>query len=103
MDVLQNYLINPTSYVLPELKNASKRWSKELINFDDEVYRIGKKINLSSLLKPDNYFSLLDAFIRNPHGFNPVFKYHFPSNERIESIRSTLKTLAEKSISLEQQ
>lgn len=72
-------------------------------DFDDAVYKVGKKINLSSLLKPDNYSSLLDAFIRNPHGYNPVFTYHFPNNEKIESIRNTLSALTEKSHQFEQQ
>jgi hypothetical protein len=72
------------------------KWTKELIDFDNEVYRISKKINLSSLLKPDNYFALLDEFIKNPIDYNPVFQYHFPNNEKIDSIKDSIKNLTKK-------
>lgn len=72
------------------------------MELDREVYRIGKKVNLSSLLKPDNYFALLDTFIANPKGYNPVFQYHFPSSEKIESIRNTIDELEGKSQKMKQ-
>lgn len=72
------------------------------MDLDREVYRVGKKINLSSLLKPDNYFALLDAFIANPKEYNPVFQYHFPSSEKIDSIRNVLDELMGKSEKLQQ-
>jgi len=103
MDDVKDYLINPNSFVLQDKIETSQKWSQELRDFDSAVYKIGKKINLSSLLKPDNYFSLLDAFIRNPYRYNPVFSYHFPSNEKIESIRKTLIELTERSYKFEQQ
>jgi len=103
MNDIQDYLINPSTYTVWEQAETTQKWTKELRDFDNEVYKIGKKINLSSLLRPDNYFSLLDTFIRNPYGFNPVFTYHFPSNEKIESIRDTLKKLTEKSYQFESQ
>ena len=45
--------------------SIEEKWTKDIIDFDNEVYRTSKKINLSSLLKPDNYFVLLDAFIHD--------------------------------------
>lgn len=80
-----------------------QKWTQELRDFDNAVYKVGKKINLSSLLKPDNYSSLLDAFIRNPYEFNPIFTYHFPNDEKIQSMRDTLVELTEKSYQFEQQ
>lgn len=100
MDIIQDYLINPSSNISTE-KGAHK-WTKELRDFDNEVYRIGKKVNLSSLLKPDNYSELLDVFIKNPHGFNPVFQYHFPSKEKIESTKHALRELKKTAHHLEQ-
>lgn len=95
-DAIKDYLINPSIYI-PERKiENDAKWTKELIGFDDEVYRTSKKINLSSLLKPDNYFALLDEFIKNPHGYNPVFQYHFPNDAKIEFIKDSLRTLTKK-------
>ncbi|MDP2103829.1 MAG: DUF1704 domain-containing protein, partial [Candidatus Gracilibacteria bacterium] len=44
-----------------------------------------------------------DEFIRNPHEYNPIFTYHFPSNEKIESIRDMLKKLTEKTYQFKSQ
>lgn len=84
------------------MEAAHKRWTKELVDFDHEVYRIGKKVNLSPILRPDNYFACLDAFIQDPHGYNPVFAYRFPSQEKLESIKSALGKLTETAYGLKQ-
>ncbi|MDD2565787.1 MAG: DUF1704 domain-containing protein [Candidatus Gracilibacteria bacterium] len=102
MNDIQNYLINPSSHIIKEVDKSNPKWIKEILNFDKYVYRVGKKLNLSSLLKPDNYFFLLDRFIQNPIGFNPVFEYHFPSKERIDSIRNTLGELINTANNLKQ-
>ncbi|MCA9378535.1 hypothetical protein KC711_06710 [Candidatus Peregrinibacteria bacterium] len=102
MDDVKDYLINPNPFILRDRSETHQKWTQELRNFDESVHKIGKKINLSSLLKPDNYFSLLDVFIRNPHGYNPVFSYHFPSDEKIVSIRNILTELTEKSYQFKQ-
>jgi len=65
------------------------------VDFDNEVHRIGKKVNLSPILRPDNYFASLDAFIQDPHGYNPTFSYRFPSQEKLDSIKSALGKLTE--------
>lgn len=101
-DATNNYLIDTTSSIPSGSKIGCQKWTKELIDFDNEVYKVGKRANLSSLLKPDNYFELLDRFIRTPYGYNPVFEYHFPSTEKIEFTKDLLKTLTEKSHQLEQ-
>ena len=101
MDDVKDYLINPNPHIIKCESGIQQKWTQELRDFDDAVYKIGKKINLSSLLKPDNYFSLLDTFIRNPHGYNPIFTYHFPSSEKIETIRNTLVEVTEKSYRFE--
>ena len=68
------------------------------MDFDEAVYRISRKINLSSLLKPENYFALLDEFIANPVGFNPVFCYRFPDEKKIEFLKDSLDLLMEKAL-----
>lgn len=102
MNDIQNYLINPSSHIIKEVDKSNPKWIKEILNFDKYVYRVWKKLNLSSLLKPDNYFFLLDRFIQNPIWFNPVFEYHFPSKERIDSIRNTLWELINTANNLKQ-
>ncbi len=93
---IRNYLINPNIYRVDREIKHDMKWTKELIDFDNEVYRVSKKINLSSLLRPDNYFVALDEFIKNPHGYNPVFQYHFPNNERIQSLKDSLQDFTRK-------
>jgi alpha-L-glutamate ligase-like protein len=96
MESIREYLINPSVYTSERRSENDTKWTKELIDFDDAVYRISKKVNLSSLLRPDNFFELLDIFIQNPFGYNPVFQYHFPNDSKIQSIRDTLENLMKK-------
>lgn len=100
MPAIQDYLINPTSHIITESKKQNQKWTDELLNFDMEVYKVWRKINISSLLKPDNYFYLLDRFIQNPHWYNPVFEYHFPSNDKIKIIRNSIGELLQKADTL---
>ncbi|MFZ2255540.1 MAG: hypothetical protein WAW59_03820 [Patescibacteria group bacterium] len=65
------------------------------------VYRLSRKVNLSSLLKPDNYFMALDAYIADPHGYNPVFAYRFPDDRKIQSFREAAQPIREKIAQLE--
>lgn len=97
-EILKDYLINPSIYVVNRKIENDVKWTKELIDFDDAVYRVSRKINLSSLLKPENYFALLDEFIANPIGFNPVFRYRFPDDKKIEFLKSSLDLLMEKAL-----
>ena len=92
---IKEYLIQPTIHKQVVLL-GTKKWTEELLSFDDEVYKISKKINLSSLLRPDNYFTVLDKYIKKPNNCNPFFEYHFPNDEKILSIKETLKQLQER-------
>ncbi|MBP9779222.1 DUF1704 domain-containing protein [Candidatus Gracilibacteria bacterium] len=92
---IKEYLIQPTIHK-QVVGFGTKKWTDELLSFDEEVYKISKKINLSSLLRPDNYFTILDEYIKKPGNFNPFFEYHFPTNEKIFTIRETLKQLQER-------
>lgn len=94
-DDMQNFLLQPVSRLLDRSTDLVRKWTQELIDFDNEVYRIGKKVNLSPILRPDNYFAALDAFIQDPHGYNPVFSYRFPSQEKLDSIRNALGRLTD--------
>lgn len=99
---IQEYLINPTTYIPDRIVSNDSKWTKEVIDFDDEVYRTSKKVNLSSLLKPDNYFEALGEFILQPDWYNPIFQYHFPSNEKIGVLRSLFQSLTKRAHILKQ-
>lgn len=73
--------------------SKKNQWSKEILNFDHMVHRLSKKVNLSSLLKPDNYFEALDEYLDQPRGYNPIFSYHFLSPERALVIRDEIDRL----------
>lgn len=101
-DILKDYLISPTLHSPQKITVANEKWTKDLLDYDDNVYRASKKVNLSSILKPDNYFVVLDKFIRNPRGYNPVFEYHFPSDEKVLSLKEDLKHLFEYGYNIKQ-
>jgi alpha-L-glutamate ligase-like protein len=101
-DILKDYLISPTVHLVQTEFSSHSKWTKELLEYDDEVYRASKKVNLSSLLKPNNYFVALDEFIRSPWDYNPVFEYHFPSDEKILALKEDLKHLFERGYSMKQ-
>jgi hypothetical protein len=50
-------------------------------------------MNLSSLLRPENYFTALDNFIKNPTNYNPIFQYRFPDQSILEDIEDEIKCL----------
>lgn len=101
-DILKDYLISPTLHIPQTSLMANEKWTKDLLEYDDEVYRASKKVNLSSLLKPSNYFVTLDEFIKSPWWYNPVFEYHFPSTEKILTLKEDLKHLFERGYNLKQ-
>lgn len=94
-DVLKDFLIDPHQYKRTSSLSVQGRWTDDLLRFDDEVYRVGKKINLSSLLHPENYFASLDTFIKNPKEYNPIFFYRYPTDTKLTIIESTIMNLLE--------
>lgn len=100
-DDIKNLLINPTKKLIPHTIATDTRWPRAIYELDDMVYRLSRKVNLSSLLKPDNYFMALDAYIADPHGYNPVFAYRFPDDRKIQSLREAAQPIREKIVQLE--
>lgn len=68
---------------------------------DEETYAVTKKANLSSLLRPLNYFEAFNAFVERPHAFNPVFEYRFPDDERLRKTRDEIARIRDKAVSME--
>lgn len=92
---IEDFLISPKQGVhLPVyIPSNSNRWSDEILDLDKLVYKTSKKINLSSLLRPENYFTALDNFIKNPRNYNPIFQYHFPDQSVLDDIEDEIKWL----------
>lgn len=87
------YLIQPTKKTITSKISESHKWTKEVLLLDDAVYRLSKKINLSSLLKPENYFSEFDAYVREWQWYNPIFSYHFPDASRTAMLLESIEKL----------
>lgn len=60
-------------------------WPQSIIDIDETLYRMGKKVNLSYFLKPTNYYQELDSFISSQGLYNPVFQYDFPEKSFFEN------------------
>jgi hypothetical protein len=57
-----------------------------LREIDSEIHAIGKKFNLSRMLRPKNVFEELDAFIGFRGAYDPVFSYDFPAAAKLETL-----------------
>lgn len=57
---------------------TTSQWPQNIVDIDEQLYKLGKRINLSYFLKPTNYYQELDAFISAQGLHNPVFQYDFP-------------------------
>jgi len=60
---------------------------------DEKVWRLNKKISLSSALKPSNFLEELNRFIELKWKYNPVFEYNFPSESRLSKLEEEISLL----------
>lgn len=60
---------------------------------DEKVWRLDKKISLSSALRPLNFFEELNRFIELKWQYNPVFEYDFPSESRLIELEEEIYLL----------
>lgn len=67
-------------------KKTTSRYSAHILTLDEKVYRLGKKLNFSSIFRPTNYSAELEKFLESPHHYNPVFEYPFPDDEKLAEI-----------------
>jgi hypothetical protein len=90
---MEEYLISPKKYIDEKPQPGTEKWTEEILSFDERVHTLSKRLNLSSFLKPDNYFQELDRFIEYPTGYNPVFEYHFPDDEKTVKLSKEIEQL----------
>ncbi len=61
-------------------------WHDDILVADQALHRLGRKINLSHILKPTNYYQELDVFASSQWLYNPVFQYDFPDKDFFKKI-----------------
>ncbi|MBP9812343.1 DUF1704 domain-containing protein, partial [Candidatus Gracilibacteria bacterium] len=101
-DILQYYLLDTSPEKRIRQYDAKNKWQNEIIELDREVHMCGKKINLSSFLKPDNYSDELHKYMQAAGEYNPHFIYHFPDVEKFEQIKKEINLLQKKAYTLKQ-
>lgn len=98
---VSDYYIKPIKKIHPTVnvinnENIIHEEIEKLINTDQTLSQLSKKLNLSYIFKPINYLDELDNFILWNGNYNPKFKYKRPSDEKLEEIRDQLLILQEK-------
>lgn len=74
---------------------------QELLRIDVQLNKINRKLNLSSKLRPTNYFNELDKFITMHGNYNPVFTYKRPSQDNIKKTADEIKKIGNRISKLE--
>ncbi|PID83947.1 hypothetical protein CSB09_03465 [Candidatus Gracilibacteria bacterium] len=92
-DSLKNCLIDPrrVSYITPK----PAKWSDPLLNLDKNISNLGKKISISRVLRPINYFQEQDNFLADPFYYNPNFEYKRYTPKQIEIFKEGIKKVHE--------
>ncbi len=94
-NITSNYLIKSVNkasefHDIISTKNLQIQEKNRLHAIDDEISKIGKKLILSSILKPINYIEEWDKFLQNNWKYNPKFRYNRPEDEVLQA---TIKSL----------
>lgn len=100
-DVVSEYYIKPTNKVYENIDiiNSSKIDLNELDilrRLDMDISKVSKKLSLSSVLRPVNYFEQLDNFITFDGRYDPKFVYNFPEENKLKSLEEELYRINDK-------
>lgn len=95
-----NYLIKPIHKILAKIDIVDPKYIHpleiaELHIIDQKIEKLNKKLNLSSRLRPLNYFSELDKFITFHGKYNPIFKYKWTEEQKLMKIKEEISKLQE--------
>lgn len=66
-----------------------------LLQTDREVSEISRKLNVTGILRPKNYYEELDAFIASNGSYDPFFRYDLPSPETLSNYWKSLEAAEE--------
>ena len=91
-DYLKNTLIIPET--APDMSaKISTKYPQEIVEIDEKLFELGKKLSFSFLSRPVNYTAELEKFLEFPHQYNPVFEYNFPDAEKISQIEKEIEII----------
>lgn len=76
-------------------KSFNETEENSLIELDNLIDELSKKLNLSKITKPKNYMEELDNFITWNGNYNPKFVYKYPSDKKLQQIEDELKQAEE--------
>lgn len=97
INTIKNYLISPEINIKKQELFISKKINKNEIPIlkiiDEKIWRMERKISLTSLLKPLNFFEELNKFIELKWKYNPVFEYNFPNDFKLQDYENELSSL----------
>lgn len=96
--IASQYLIKPIHKTLDTIDIIDPKYinpleKNELYSIDQKIEKISKRLNLSTRLRPTNYFSELDKFITLHGKYNPIFTYKRPKEERLIQIHEDIKKI----------
>ena len=98
---LEDFIIIPKKKDIKsfEIWNSKKYLTTEeniLMELDNHIDLLSKKLNISKIVKPTNYMEELDNFITWGWNYNPKFEYKYPSDKKLENIEDEIKSIKEK-------
>ena len=64
-----------------------------LAHADDRVSALAKKLELSRLLRPENFLAQLDEFLARGGDYDPDFRYGWPAPSETEALRQEMDAL----------
>jgi len=99
--VLEDFIIVPKKKDIKDFSIWNNTQYKEeeqniLIELDNALDSLSKKLNISKVVKPLNYMEELDNFITWGWNYNPKFEYKYPTDKKIEQIEEEIKNIEDR-------
>lgn len=96
--IVSNYLIKPIHKTFETVNIVNEKYliqkeKEQLQNIDQKIDKLNRKLLLTPLLRPKNYFNELDNFIVMKWRYNPKFIYNRPDAKRLDNITMDIDKL----------
>ncbi len=98
---LEDFIIIPKKKDIKDFSIWNKKQYIEveqniLVELDNTLDSLSKKLNISRIVKPLNYMEELDNFITWWWNYNPKFEYKYPTDNKIEQIEEEIKNIEDR-------
>jgi len=89
-------------YIDPKKPDTIRTEEREirLRSLDRRIHALAKAVNLSRLLKPENYSSELATFLAKDGKYDPIFTYKFPEKEALIEVDEHVEEIRDELIQL---